>query len=570
MRDGGFTPVIECNDFPTCSDSYPRENLGYVDFVINSVIKGPASSFAELSECPFERCYDPAAAIPIPLTVNRARCCLPVQTKVPSVVGGKFSTQTKSAESLADATSIWNPGCSDTLNFVAYYINLLQSSVGHEMRQRGSYAITTEQGSAGALRAPQPETLARCGSVCTAEKPYCKPIRVDPANISTPLRGENRAIPYPAEAFLYCTNTNGGDSSQCPTYDTGYECEQPECSDVAEYCGSSLPVGVRARQICPITCGCDSPRSTLALYLPSAGCPPSCWKTTRYRDEMATTPCADLPRNDTTFVAFLDAWATAADVWPKDWQESGLIYVDMFRRFGCHYLYMNSATDAEYGWEDTSVTLQPSYHSGSYTNPSYANFSNPDGSYTDPGILGPGLFIANDARRFPHPDGHSSCVRASDTEAWSCTGACEGVTGIDGNGNCGPLQYPTNPSGLFWPAHFGAGVSPCMENGFYYPVKPLSYFCPVACGCRAGDKHCPDTCPARINEPNEFGQVNYVGNVGGNSWGGSNPSPRNVANFPWRIAETWPGMPQSPPVPPASPLPPASPSPPATPPPAAP
>ena len=104
---------------------------------------------------------------------------------------------------------------------------------------------------------------------------------------------------------------------------------------------------------------------------------------------MATTPCADLPRNDTTFVAFLDAWATAADVWPKDWQESGLIYVDMFRRFGCHYLYMNSATDAEYGWEDTSVTLQPSYHSGRYTNPSYANFSNPDGSYTDPGILGP-------------------------------------------------------------------------------------------------------------------------------------------------------------------------------------
>lgn len=24
-----------------------------------------------------------------------------------------------------------------------------------------------------------------------------------------------------------------------------------------------------------------------------------------------------------------------------------------------------------------------------------------------------------------------------------------------------------------------------------------SYFCPVACGCHAGDPHCPDSCPAR-------------------------------------------------------------------------
>lgn len=34
------------------------------------------------------------------------------------------------------------------------------------------------------------------------------------------------------------------------------------------------------------------------------------------------------------------------------------------------------------------------------------------------------------------------------------------------------------------------------ENS-YHPVKPLSYFCPVACGCRSGDAHCPDACPAR-------------------------------------------------------------------------
>ena len=42
-----------------------------------------------------------------------------------------------------------------------------------------------------------------------------------------------------------------------------------------------------------------------------------------------------------------------------------------------------------------------------------------------------------------------------------------------------------------------AGVNPCVEGGIFFPVKPLSYFCPVACGCRSGDPHCPDSCPAR-------------------------------------------------------------------------
>ena len=61
-----------------------------------------------------------------------------------------------------------------------------------------------------------------------------------------------------------------------------------------------------------------------------------------------------------------------------------------------------------------------------------------------------------------------------------------------------PLGYTLPPEQpLFWPANFGVGVNPCVENGYYYPVKPMSYFCPVACGCRAGDKHCSDQCPAR-------------------------------------------------------------------------
>ena len=44
---------------------------------------------------------------------------------------------------------------------------------------------------------------------------------------------------------------------------------------------------------------------------------------------------------------------------------------------------------------------------------------------------------------------------------------------------------------------FVYGINMCTETGKYFPIKPLSYYCPVACGCRAGDPHCPASCPAR-------------------------------------------------------------------------
>ena len=49
---------------------------------------------------------------------------------------------------------------------------------------------------------------------------------------------------------------------------------------------------------------------------------------------------------------------------------------------------------------------------------------------------------------------------------------------------------------LGWPP-FLFGINACVEDGVFFPVKPLSYFCPVACGCHAGDPHCPDSCPRR-------------------------------------------------------------------------
>ena len=55
------------------------------------------------------------------------------------------------------------------------------------------------------------------------------------------------------------------------------------------------------------------------------------------------------------------------------------------------------------------------------------------------------------------------------------------------------IRPPLYPPYLF-------GVNMCVEGGFFMPVKPLSYFCPVACGCRSGDAHCPHACPIRTAE----------------------------------------------------------------------
>jgi hypothetical protein len=58
---------------------------------------------------------------------------------------------------------------------------------------------------------------------------------------------------------------------------------------------------------------------------------------------------------------------------------------------------------------------------------------------------------------------------------------------LDAISSLGGLGYPPNIM----------RINACAEGGLFFPVKPLSYFCPATCGCHAGDKHCPDTCPPR-------------------------------------------------------------------------
>lgn len=267
----------------------------------------------------------------------REDCCHAKKVRSPQTEAGLFSLAIKAAETTRDASKIWNPSCTDVFGRGLGYDTQLQGTMGDAIRQGESSACEDANGLG-----------------CPAERPICK---------------------------------DG-------------ECITAVCSDLKMYCHKSSVAGVRARQLCSSTCGCDAPRYPLALSLPDSGCGSNCVESGKYLEARAALPCADVDKADPDFVAFLDDWYQVGLSWPGDWQQGSIDYIRALRRDGCAYL------------------------------------------------------------------GNESTI----TNAVSQHGA-----------------YPSN-------LH---SVNLCVENGFWMPIKPLSYYCPVACGCRSGDAHCPDACPAR-------------------------------------------------------------------------
>ena len=75
-------------------------------------------------------------------------------------------------------------------------------------------------------------------------------------------------------------------------------CVAPTCAHAAPYCHNASIAGVRARQVCPVTCGCDAPRSALALSKPSSGCGEQCARSGRYLAARKQLPCSDVSAMD--------------------------------------------------------------------------------------------------------------------------------------------------------------------------------------------------------------------------------------------------------------------------------
>ena len=80
-------------------------------------------------------------------------------------------------------------------------------------------------------------------------------------------------------------------------------CVVPTCEHARPHCGESSIHGLRARQYCPVTCGCSDPRSPLALSLPESGCGSQCHRVPSYLENLRNQPCEDVAVNDTNFPA---------------------------------------------------------------------------------------------------------------------------------------------------------------------------------------------------------------------------------------------------------------------------
>ena len=66
-----------------------------------------------------------------------------------------------------------------------------------------------------------------------------------------------------------------------------------KCSDVRTVCNHDIGEGVRARQYCPVTCGCDNPSSHLPTIAPSKGCPSTCFQGDKFLNLLGKLSCAD-------------------------------------------------------------------------------------------------------------------------------------------------------------------------------------------------------------------------------------------------------------------------------------
>jgi len=69
-----------------------------------------------------------------------------------------------------------------------------------------------------------------------------------------------------------------------------------------------------------------------------------------------------------------------------------------------------------------------------------------------------------------------------------------------GNHGCDYLTWGSNDASLDMDINIGPwtdGLNLCTEGGTFFPIKPLSYWCPEACNCRKGDPHCSSQCPTR-------------------------------------------------------------------------
>lgn len=138
------------------------------------------------------------------------------------------------------------------------------------------------------------------------------------------------------------------------------------CTDAKAFCNHDSVAGVRSRQICPETCGCRDPLSSLVLNSISQGCPHTCMASTDFRNALLKHSCeVDAGKNDVRFQRFLQGLAEFRDSYPVSWQ--GLVeqIITELKNNGCQALVVGGFIPKGGSWpidfcaEDNTYSLKP-------------------------------------------------------------------------------------------------------------------------------------------------------------------------------------------------------------------
>ena len=256
---------------------YTLKGLTFAESVVDFVLQG-----RYYDDCPYlEFCVSVGDGIPTDPD-DQPGCCLAYQTKAPSLNGDRLSVDSKSKETIQESTAVWNPQCLDQLDV----------SVGAMNRNILIGAMIDAAATEGASCDDDPTVVE---GNCPSTAPFCNPFGV---------------------------------------------CVPATCEAVSDFCNATTVAGVRVRQLCPIQCGCEELRSTLALSTPLTGCPATCERSAKARLEITTMPCEDVATNDTQWVGFLDQWLYSTTSWPIAIAYTATFIGLHLREWGCEYLTM--------------------------------------------------------------------------------------------------------------------------------------------------------------------------------------------------------------------------------------
>ena len=116
------------------------------------------------------------------------------------------------------------------------------------------------------------------------------------------------------------------------------------CASLQPYCNHDTSRGLRARQYCPQTCGCDDPLSDLLLAHPQLGCSTECRRDFRYATALSELPCNDTDTDrgqeppslqQEAMARYMEALPTVQQSWPVFMPNLQQLLNETFSSSGC-------------------------------------------------------------------------------------------------------------------------------------------------------------------------------------------------------------------------------------------